>query len=67
MEGLILVLELTNHLDLPGILCLEEALVECPCALLLESHDEAFLEKTTDVEWRLSRHADGDTWLEIVR
>ena len=43
--------EPTNHLDLPGIECLEEALAECPCALLLVSHDRRFLAKTTHIEW----------------
>lgn len=47
---LIVMDEPTNHMDLPSIGCLEEALAECPCALLLVSHDERFLE--TLVEWR---------------
>jgi ATPase subunit of ABC transporter with duplicated ATPase domains len=57
--------EPTNHMDLPGIRCLEEALADCPCALLLVSHDEAFLEATTESDWLLTRDAAGDTWLEI--
>ena len=63
---LILMDEPTNHMDLPGILCLEEALAECPCALLLVSHDEAFLEKTTRRAWKLSREENGDTGLTIT-
>lgn len=62
---LIVMDEPTNHMDLPGILCLEEALAECPCAMLLVSHDESFLEKTTETEWRLTRDAAGDTELEL--
>jgi ATPase subunit of ABC transporter with duplicated ATPase domains len=56
---LIVMDEPTNHLDLPGILCLEGALAECPCALLLVSHDIAFLEKTTTLHWHLREDRDG--------
>ena len=63
---LIVMDEPTNHMDLPGILCLEEALAECPCAMLLVSHDEAFLEKIVETEWRLEREPSGDTRLRIV-
>jgi len=49
---LIIMDEPTNHLDLPSIECLEKALCEAPCGLLLVSHDERFLEKTTTVRWR---------------
>ena len=40
--------EPTNHMDLPSIECLEEALSDCPCAMILVSHDRAFLDKLTD-------------------
>ena len=50
---LIVMDEPTNHMDLPGILCLEQALADCPCAMLLVSHDEAFLEKITETDWHL--------------
>ncbi|MBC8010656.1 MAG: ABC-F family ATP-binding cassette domain-containing protein, partial [Burkholderiales bacterium] len=63
---LIVMDEPTNHMDLPGILCLEQALADCPCALLLVSHDEDFLEKITATEWRLVRDPAGDTRLEIT-
>jgi ATPase subunit of ABC transporter with duplicated ATPase domains len=62
---LIVMDEPTNHMDLPGILCLEEALAECPCAMLLVSHDESFLEKITQTDWLLAKDAAGDTRLEI--
>ncbi len=63
---LIVMDEPTNHMDLPGILCLEEALADCPCALLLVSHDEAFLGKITEAEWQLTRDVGGDTRLGIL-
>ena len=36
---LIILDEPTNHMDLVSIQCLEEALADCPCALMLVSHD----------------------------
>jgi ATPase subunit of ABC transporter with duplicated ATPase domains len=62
---LIVMDEPTNHMDLPGIRCLEEALADCPCAMLLVSHDEVFLEKITDTEWRLQQDDAGDSRLSI--
>jgi ATPase subunit of ABC transporter with duplicated ATPase domains len=50
--------EPTNHLDLPSIECLEEALKDCPCGLLLVSHDVRFLERLTRTRWRV-RAGDG--------
>ncbi|HKA54429.1 MAG TPA: ATP-binding cassette domain-containing protein, partial [Candidatus Binatia bacterium] len=44
---LIVMDEPTNHLDLPSIECLEDALAECPCGLLLVSHDQYFLNRLT--------------------
>jgi ATPase subunit of ABC transporter with duplicated ATPase domains len=63
---LIVMDEPTNHMDLPGILCLEQALEDCPCAVLLVSHDEEFLEKITETDWHLTRDEAGDTRLEIT-
>ena len=54
--------EPTNHLDLSSIRLLEETLAEVSCALLLVSHDEAFLSALTSREWAIN--ADGR--LEIV-
>jgi macrolide transport system ATP-binding/permease protein len=45
--------EPTNHMDLLSIQCLEDALANCPCALLLISHDRHFLEKLTIKEWKI--------------
>ncbi|RRJ96072.1 ABC transporter ATP-binding protein [Opitutaceae bacterium TAV4] len=64
---LIVMDEPTNHMDLPGILCLEEALAECPCAMLLVSHDRPFLEKIAHRQWSLMPEgSEGDSRLEIV-
>ena len=54
---LIVMDEPTNHMDLPSIECLEEALQGCPCALLMVSHDHVFLSKITEIEWHIE--ADG--------
>jgi len=56
---LIIMDEPTNHLDLPAIECLEQALADCPCGLLLVSHDLQFLSRLTTVRWHL--RPDGDT------
>jgi ATPase subunit of ABC transporter with duplicated ATPase domains len=45
--------EPTNHMDLPSIECLEQALKDCPCSLLLVSHDRYFLSKLTNREWNI--------------
>jgi ATPase subunit of ABC transporter with duplicated ATPase domains len=46
--------EPTNHMDLSSVECLEEALSDCPCCLILVSHDKRFLGKLTGKEWRIS-------------
>jgi ATPase subunit of ABC transporter with duplicated ATPase domains len=51
---LIIMDEPTNHLDLPSIECLERALADCPCGLLLVSHDERFLASLTRTRWRIT-------------
>jgi ATPase subunit of ABC transporter with duplicated ATPase domains len=51
---LIVMDEPTNHLDLPSIECLERALEDCPCALLLVSHDERFLRRLTVRRWHIA-------------
>ncbi len=45
--------EPTNHLDLPSVECLETALAEVKCALLLVSHDRRFLEALCRTHWRI--------------
>ncbi len=66
---LIVMDEPTNHLDLPSIECLEEALADCPCGLLLVSHDERFLRRLTRIRWHIARtRTDGEdvTLLRIL-
>ncbi len=51
--------EPTNHMDLPSIEALETALADCPCSLLLVSHDRRFLQALTRTTWHIA--ADSDT------
>ncbi len=51
---LIIMDEPTNHLDLPSIECLEQALADCPCGMLLVSHDQRFLDTLTHKRWHIS-------------
>jgi len=57
---LIVMDEPTNHLDLPSIDCLEKALMDCPCGLLLVSHDRRFLAALTRKRWHLTQEANGE-------
>jgi ATPase subunit of ABC transporter with duplicated ATPase domains len=50
---LIILDEPTNHMDLPSIECLEKALADCPCGLLLVSHDQRFLNALTRRRWHI--------------
>ena len=62
---LIVMDEPTNHLDLPSIEALELALSDCPCALLLVSHDQRFLSGLAQVQWRITGALDEDSHLEV--
>ncbi len=61
---LIIMDEPTNHLDLPSIECLQEALTDCPCGLLLVSHDNQLLQRLTQTRWHADRTSSGEA-LEI--
>jgi ATPase subunit of ABC transporter with duplicated ATPase domains len=62
---LIVMDEPTNHLDLPSIEALESALDECPCGLVLVSHEERFLERLARVRWRITMQPAGDSRLGV--
>jgi ATPase subunit of ABC transporter with duplicated ATPase domains len=49
--------EPTNHMDLSSIECLERALSDCPCCLILVSHDKRFIGRLTEREWRISQES----------
>ncbi|MBN1412577.1 MAG: ABC-F family ATP-binding cassette domain-containing protein [Spirochaetales bacterium] len=52
--ALIVLDEPTNHMDIMSIICLERALSECRCALLLASHDVRFLNRLTTSRWNIA-------------
>jgi ATPase subunit of ABC transporter with duplicated ATPase domains len=61
MPHLIVMDEPTNHMDLPSVECLEQALAECPCGLLLVSHDQQFLHAITRATWNLTPQPNDPT------
>ena len=58
--------EPTNHLDLPSIELLEDALADCPCALLLVSHDERFLDSVGCGRWILQESGAGTVKVDLT-
>jgi len=63
---LIILDEPTNHMDLPSIECLESALRDCSCGLLLVSHDQRFLRALTTFSWSIEPVDSQETTYEIV-
>jgi macrolide transport system ATP-binding/permease protein len=63
---LIVMDEPTNHLDIDSINCLEEALMECPCGILLVSHDSRFLNALTDIRWEIGQQKPGEYRLQVL-
>jgi len=62
--ALIIMDEPTNHLDLSSVECLEQALAEVDCALLLVSHDSHFIGTLSELRWELLENHDGGYHLE---
>ena len=58
--------EPTNHLDLLSIECLEEALQDCPCGLLLVSHDECFLSRLTKTRWQITKRREESSHADMA-
>jgi len=52
---LVIMDEPTNHMDLPSIECLEEALAAYVGGLLLVSHDQQFVQRLTTTQWEIVR------------
>ena len=63
--GIIMMDEPTNHMDLPSITCIEQALKECSCAQVLISHDFNFLNNTVDHFWLFSQINENDYKINI--
>ena len=55
--ALIIMDEPTNHLDLHSVEALERALAQFGGALLLVSHDHAFLRACTSITWKIEAGA----------
>ena len=68
LPQIIIMDEPTNHMDLPSIECLEEALADCPCCLILVSHDRGFLQKLTQIRWHIKpdAHSSGTFVLDVL-
>jgi macrolide transport system ATP-binding/permease protein len=58
---LIVLDEPTNHLDLPSIQALENALADCPCGMLLVSHDNRFLDRLGVTRWAVKIDGQGNS------
>ena len=64
---IILMDEPTNHMDLPSIECLEQALADCPCCLVLISHDRRFLDQLIQQCWHIATLSADKNSLLITR
>ncbi len=57
--------EPTNHMDMPSIRCIEDALRQFTGALVVVSHDPVFIRNTSETVWEL-RSRGTDTELRIA-
>lgn len=53
---LIILDEPVNHLDLPSIECFQNALASVPCALVLVTHDETFIDTWEGLRWHIEEN-----------
>lgn len=63
---LIIMDEPTNHMDLPSVECLEKALKEVNCALLMVSHDRMFLSNLAEQYWDIRKNKEGKFYLKEI-
>ena len=64
--ALIIMDEPTNHMDLPSMQCVEQALNECDCAQLLISHDFQFLKNIVHFYWAFEADARGGYTIHVT-
>ncbi len=57
--------EPTNHMDVVSIEALEAALADCPCALIIVSHDEAFISALDMQRWEVRAHSPSEIRLVL--
>ena len=57
--ALIIMDEPTNHMDIPSIECIENALNQCACPVLLVSHDTVFLKNVVSAYWNFTPDKNG--------
>ena len=53
IPSLVIMDEPTNHMDIPSIQCLENALCQYDGGLIIVSHDRAFIRNTTNIIWEI--------------
>ncbi len=64
--SLLILDEPTNHMDITSVLALENALSSLDCAMIVVSHDRAFLEKITNVNLGATRNGNqGEIKMQI--
>jgi macrolide transport system ATP-binding/permease protein len=63
--GLIIMDEPTNHMDLISLKCIEKALEECNCSLMLVSHDYIFLRNLVSIFWCFTEQETSTYNIEI--
>ena len=63
--SLLIMDEPTNHMDITSVLALENALASLDCAMLVVSHDQAFLDKITNMKLVAERTGDSNGVLKL--